>query len=136
MDILSIIKAPIKQELAEFKVYFDSLLKSDVELMGEALSFVGASTGKMMRPMLVLLVAKAIGEINEKVYSTAAVIELLHTASLLHDDVIDESNKRRGSESLNVRFNNNVAVSSFAIPSTPDKFSTFSITFSGFMVKA
>ena len=110
MDILSIIKAPIKHELVEFKVYFDSLLKSDVELMGEALSFVGASAGKMMRPMLVLLVAKGIGEINEKVYSTAAVIELLHTASLLHDDVIDESNKRRGSESLNVRFNNNVAV--------------------------
>jgi octaprenyl-diphosphate synthase len=64
----------------------------------------------MMRPTLVLLVAKSIGNLNEKTFSAATAVEMLHTASLLHDDVIDESDKRRGRPSLNTRFNNNVAV--------------------------
>ena len=110
MDMLSTIKTPIEQELAEFKSFFTSLLKSDVELLDSALSYVAESVGKSMRPILTLLVAKSIGKVCENTYSAAAVVELLHTASLLHDDVIDESDKRRGRESLNVRYNNNVAV--------------------------
>ena len=96
MDMLSTIKTPIEQELAEFKSFFTSLLKSDVELLDSALSSVGETVGKSMRPILTLLVAKSIGKVCENTYSAAAVVELLHTASLLHDDVIDESDKRRG----------------------------------------
>ena len=110
MSLLSTIKTPIEQEIADFDGYFKSLLKSDVVLMDNALSFLAESVGKMMRPMLVLLVAKSAGGINNKTFSAAAAVEMLHTASLLHDDVIDESDKRRGRPSLNVRFNNNVAV--------------------------
>lgn len=110
MDKLSIIKSPIEREIADFNGYFRSLLKSDVALMDNALSFLSESVGKMMRPMLVLLVAKSVGNVNERTFAAAAAVEMLHTASLLHDDVIDESDKRRGRPSLNVRFNNNVAV--------------------------
>ena len=110
MDLLSTIKKPIEQEIADFNDYFKSLLKSDVMLMNDALSFLSESVGKMMRPMLVILVSKSIGNVDEKNFSAAAAVEMLHTASLLHDDVIDESDKRRGRPSLNTRFNNNVAV--------------------------
>ncbi|MBR5851944.1 MAG: polyprenyl synthetase family protein [Bacteroidaceae bacterium] len=110
MDLLSTIKKTIEQEIADFNDYFKSLLKSDVMLMNDALSFLSESVGKMMRPMLVILVSKSIGNVDEKNFSAAAAVEMLHTASLLHDDVIDESNKRRGRPSLNTRFNNNVAV--------------------------
>lgn len=110
MDKLSIIKSPIEREMADFNGYFRSLLKSDVALMDNALSFLSESVGKMMRPMLVLLVAKSVGNVDERTFAAAAAVEMLHTASLLHDDVIDESDKRRGRPSLNVRFNNNVAV--------------------------
>ena len=110
MDLLSTIKKPIEQEIADFNDYFKSLLKSDVMLMNDVLSFLSESVGKMMRPMLVILVSKSLGKVNEKNFSAAAAVEMLHTASLLHDDVIDESDKRRGRQSLNTRFNNNVAV--------------------------
>ena len=110
MDFLQAINKPIEKEIADFNDFFKSQLNSDVVLMNDALSFLSESIGKMMRPTLVLLVAKSIGEIDEKAFSAAAAVEMLHTASLLHDDVIDESDKRRGRESLNVRFNNNVAV--------------------------
>lgn len=110
MDLLSTIKKPLEQEINDFNDYFRSLLKSDVVLMNDALSFLSDSIGKMMRPMLVMLVAKSTGNVNEKTFSAAAAVEMLHTASLLHDDVIDESDKRRGRPSLNIRFNNNVAV--------------------------
>jgi octaprenyl-diphosphate synthase len=110
MDFLSLINKPIEQEIADFNGFFKSQLKSDVMLMNDALSFLSESIGKMMRPTLVLLVAKSIGNLNEKTFSAATAVEMLHTASLLHDDVIDESDKRRGRPSLNTRFNNNVAV--------------------------
>ena len=110
MDYLSVINRPIEKEIADFNGFFKSQLKSDVMLMNDALSFLSESIGKMMRPTLVLLVAKSIGNLNEKTFSAATAVEMLHTASLLHDDVIDESDKRRGRPSLNIRFNNNVAV--------------------------
>ena len=110
MDYLSIINIPIEQEINDFNGFFKSQLKSDVVLMNDTLSFVSESIGKMMRPTLLLLVAKSIGNVNEKTFAAATSVEMLHTASLLHDDVIDESDKRRGRQSLNTRFNNNVAV--------------------------
>ena len=110
MDYLSIINRPIEQEINDFNGFFKSQLKSDVMLMNDTLSFVSESIGKMMRPTLLLLVAKSIGNVNEKTFAAATSVEMLHTASLLHDDVIDESDKRRGRQSLNTRFNNNVAV--------------------------
>lgn len=110
MDMLAVIKKPIEQEVVAFGNYFKSQFTSDVKLLDSALRYVGESTGKLMRPMLVMLVAKCAGEVNEKSYAAAAAMEMLHTASLLHDDVIDESDQRRGRPSVNVRFNNNVAV--------------------------
>lgn len=110
MNLLSTIKAPIEQEIVAFSSYFKSQFRSDVPLLNSALCYVGESTGKMMRPMLVMLVAKCVSGVNNRVYAAAAAMEMLHTASLLHDDVIDESDKRRGAPSVNVKFNNNVAV--------------------------
>ena len=110
MDFLTKIKTPIEQEMVAFNTYFKSQFKSDVALLDDSLRYVGESSGKMMRPMLMMLVAKSIGEINTKTFAAATAMEMLHTASLLHDDVIDESDKRRGRQSLNARFNNNIAV--------------------------
>ena len=110
MDKLSIIRKPIEQEFVEFNKYFKQQFKSDVKLLNDALYHVSESVGKMMRPMLVLLIAKSVGKVDEKSFAASAAMELLHTASLLHDDVIDESDKRRGRPSVNVAFNNNVAV--------------------------
>lgn len=110
MDFLTKIKRPIEKEMAAFNSYFKSQFKSDVALLNESLCYVGESSGKMMRPMLMMLVAKSAGEINTKTFAAATAMEMLHTASLLHDDVIDESDKRRGRQSLNARYNNNIAV--------------------------
>lgn len=110
MDYLATIQQPIMQELEDFGNYFKQQFTSNVELLNRALSYVGESAGKLMRPTLVLLVAKSLGKVNERAFAAAAAMELLHSASLLHDDVIDESDKRRGRPSLNVKFNNNIAV--------------------------
>lgn len=110
MDKLSVIKKPIENEMVDFNGYFKEQFKSDVKLLNDALYHVGESVGKMMRPMLVMLVAKSLGKVDDKAFAASAAMELLHTASLLHDDVIDESDMRRGRPSVNVAFNNNVAV--------------------------
>ena len=110
MDYLATIQAPIKQEIDDFSIYFKQQFTSNVQLLNCALSYVSESAGKLMRPMLVLLVAKSLGEVTERAFAAASAMELLHSASLLHDDVIDESDKRRGRPSLNSAFNNNIAV--------------------------
>ena len=110
MDYLATIQAPIRQEIDDFTNYFKLQFTSNVELLNRALSYVSESAGKLMRPMLVLLVAKSLGEVTERAFAAASAMELLHSASLLHDDVIDESDKRRGRPSLNIKFNNNIAV--------------------------
>lgn len=110
MDYLSTIQAPIRQEIDDFNIYFKKQFTSNVELLNSALSYVSESTGKLMRPMLVLLVAKSLGKVTERAFAAASAMELLHSASLLHDDVIDESDMRRGRPSLNVAFNNNISV--------------------------
>lgn len=110
MDLLSTIQKPIEQDIIKFNDYYRAQFKSDVKLLNETLSYMCNSIGKMMRPMLVMLVAKSIGKVDEKTFAAASAMELLHTASLVHDDVIDESDMRRGNPSLNIVFNNNIAV--------------------------
>ena len=101
---------PIEKEMAMFNSYFNSQFKSDIPLLDSALKYVSEGAGKKMRPMLLLLVAKCLGDVSVKALAAASAMEMLHTASLLHDDVIDESDKRRGRESVNVVYNNNIAV--------------------------
>lgn len=110
MDIRETIKLPIKHEFEAFRQYYSEQFKSSVPLLGSALAYVSDSVGKMMRPMLTLLAAKSVGEINNRTFYAAASLELLHTASLLHDDVVDESNMRRGALSLNAVYSNRIAI--------------------------
>lgn len=90
---------PVEAELEEFERYFGGALYSDVQLIKDIAIHIGR--GKRLRPALMFLVARYFGVINEKVYNSALVIELIHTATLLHDDVIDESTERRNKSSIN-----------------------------------
>jgi octaprenyl-diphosphate synthase len=110
MDYLSIIKEPISADFQEFQLMFqDALVHSD-GLLSSALAHIRQRTGKQMRPMLTLLSAKNYGQISDVTHYAAVALELLHTASLVHDDVVDESSERRGQPSVNVSYNNKVAV--------------------------
>ncbi len=110
MEYLSIIKRPIEAEYEEFIRYFQNSLHSDNALINSVIEHIMKRNGKMMRPLLLLLVAKLLGKPNEKTYYAATSLELLHNASLVHDDIVDESGERRGQLSVNARFNNKVAV--------------------------
>lgn len=110
MDHLSIIRRPVETELTCYKRYFDEALSHEDDFMGRVLAHVRSRSGKMMRPLLVLLVAKESGSVNEAALRSAVTLELLHTASLVHDDVVDESDERRGLSSVNAVFGNKVAV--------------------------
>ncbi|MBP1615252.1 MAG: octaprenyl-diphosphate synthase [Bacteroidetes bacterium] len=110
MDGLSLIKFPIVDELVDFKNLFDHSLSSSNPLLAGVIEHLRQRNGKMMRPILVLLVAKLYGEIKPVTLHAAVSLELLHTASLVHDDVVDESTERRGQLSVNAIFNNKVAV--------------------------
>ncbi|MCR5678827.1 MAG: polyprenyl synthetase family protein [Prevotella sp.] len=110
MDTLTRIKQPIKRDFIEFEELFNSALTSTDGLLGSALSHIRQRGGKRMRPILTLLMAKNFGEVNLVTQHSAVGLELLHTASLVHDDVVDESGERRGQPSLNASFNNKVAV--------------------------
>ena len=104
------IKAPVAQELEEFEVYFKDSLKSRVPLLQKITRYIVKRKGKQMRPLFVLLTAKMLGEITERVYRAAALIELLHTATLVHDDVVDDAYQRRGFFSINALWKNKIAV--------------------------
>lgn len=110
MDYLSLIKKPITSELSDFIELFNKSLEVEDGLLKMALHQILKRGGKRMRPMLVLLIAKAFGKVTDATQHAAIALELLHTASLVHDDVIDESNERRGQASVNASFNNKVAV--------------------------
>ena len=110
MDRSSLIIAPIIGEMEEFKTLFGSTLSSSNLLLQDVIAHIRQKSGKMMRPMLVLLAAKLLGDIRPATLHAAAALELLHTASLVHDDVVDESTERRGQLSVNAVFNNKVAV--------------------------
>ena len=110
MDKLQQIRLPIVKEFEEFKSLFDASLQSSNPLLSEVLTYIKQRNGKMMRPILTLLMAKLFGEINDSTLHAALSLELLHTASLVHDDVVDESDKRRGQSSVNAIYNNKVSV--------------------------
>ena len=110
MDALNRIKQPIEAELQTYKALFDEALTHENDFLGQALSYVRRRKGKMMRPQLVLLTAKEQGEVTVHTQRAAVALELLHTASLVHDDVVDESAQRRGQQSVNALYDNKVAV--------------------------
>ena len=110
MDAMHTILQPIETELALFRKMQDDLAVNPNPLLSEIICHVNRQRGKQMRPMLVLLVAKMFGEITEPAYNAALALELLHTASLVHDDVVDDSMQRRGQPSVNAIYNNKLAV--------------------------
>jgi octaprenyl-diphosphate synthase len=112
MKVVERIKEPIYQEMELFEEKFTQSMYSKVALLNRITHFIVNRKGKQMRPMFVFLVAKLLGEgkVNERTYRGAAVIELIHTATLVHDDVVDDSNKRRGFFSINALWKNKIAV--------------------------
>lgn len=104
------IKYPIEQELKDFEPYFKKSLHSDIPLLGTILNFLYRTKGKQLRPIFVFLSAKLHGESNEYSLLAACSVELLHTATLVHDDVVDESYERRGSFSVKALWRNKLAV--------------------------
>ena len=110
MNQLDIIRRPVANDLLRYKQLFDETLTHEDDYLGQALAHVRMRKGKMMRPLLVLLVAKEVGDVRVESLRAAVTLELLHTASLVHDDVVDESDERRGQPSTNAVFGNKVAV--------------------------
>lgn len=104
------IQSPVASEMIEFEQKFRSLMKSKVFLIDKIMSYIVKRKGKQMRPMFVFLSAGVCGSISERTYRGASLIELLHTASLVHDDVVDDSNYRRGFFSINALWKNKIAV--------------------------
>ena len=96
MDYLSTIKQPISKELDEFVLRFSDSLSHTDGLLSQALEHIKNRGGKRMRPMLIFLLAKNFGQVSDVTQNAALGLELLHTASLVHDDVVDESTERRG----------------------------------------
>ncbi|MFT4698055.1 MAG: octaprenyl-diphosphate synthase [Flavobacteriaceae bacterium] len=112
MKIISQIKLPIDYEMELFEKKFLLSMSSKVSLLNRIMHYVVNRKGKQMRPMFVFLIAKMVnnGEVNERTYRGASVIELIHTATLVHDDVVDDSNRRRGFFSVNALWKNKIAV--------------------------
>lgn len=110
MSALSEIRRPVEKEMAEFERFFNRSFKSEVPLLKIILNYIFRRKGKQMRPLLVFLSARLNGEINESAYVAATLIELLHTASLVHDDVVDDAMERRGALSVNALWNSKIAV--------------------------
>lgn len=112
MKIVEQIKLPIAYEMELFEQKFLLSMSSKVALLNRITTYIVNRKGKQMRPMFVFLVAKMIdnGQVSERTYRGASVIELIHTATLVHDDVVDDSNRRRGFFSLNALWKNKIAV--------------------------
>lgn len=111
MDIIQRIRRPIEADMEKYRVLFDSYLEHSDPLLHEVFVQISSRKGKMMRPVLTLLVTKLLGgAVDDKCLHTAATFEYLHTASLVHDDIVDESEQRRGDESVNYSYGNKVAV--------------------------
>lgn len=107
---ISDIKAPIKQEMAKFEAYFKDSMKTKIRLLNVINQYIIKRKGKEVRPILVFLSAKLAGEINDSTYTAAALTQLLHTATLIHDDVVDEAYERRGFFSINALWKTKAAV--------------------------
>lgn len=110
MDYMNQICAPVTVEFDEFRSRYSSLFSCSNPAVDVLLKFLSRRNGKMMRPILVLLVSKCYGSIPDSAYNLASAVELLHQGSLIHDDVVDESDQRRGRRSANAAFDNRMAV--------------------------
>ena len=112
MKIVEQIKQPVAFEMELFEQKFQLSMSSKVALLNRITHYIVNRKGKQMRPMFVFLVAKMVanGEVSERTYRGASVIELIHTATLVHDDVVDDSNRRRGFFSINALWKNKIAV--------------------------
>jgi len=109
-NTVELIKTPISEEMKLFEQKFYESMKSNVALLDKVTRFIVTTKGKQMRPMFVFLCAKLVGNVNEKTFRGASMIELIHTATLVHDDVVDESFKRRNFFSINALWKNKIAV--------------------------
>jgi len=107
---LTEISKPLKSELEEFNKHFRNAMKSDVPLVDLVVKYIWKQKGKKIRPLLVLYSSKIAGEINERSFRGATLVEMLHTATLIHDDVVDDAQQRRGFPSINAVWKNKVAV--------------------------
>ena len=101
---------PIRAELAQFEVFFEQTMKAETEPMDGIMHYVQESRGKRLRPILVLLSAKLFGEVNERTLRAATFVEMMHSATLIHDDVVDDADQRRGKASVKAQFGNHSAV--------------------------
>ncbi|MCU0408262.1 MAG: polyprenyl synthetase family protein, partial [Bacteroidales bacterium] len=110
MSVLERIKKPVESEMADFEAYFSRTMRSDIPLLNIILNYILRRKGKQMRPLLVFLTARLNGNVTESAYVAATFIELLHTASLVHDDVVDDAGERRGALSINALWNSKIAV--------------------------
>jgi len=108
--VLDKIQEPIKSELAELEERFTTLIKSEIEIINNIFTYIVASKGKRVRPMLLFLCSGLTGKPTEKSYEAALIVELLHTATLIHDDVVDNSDLRRGRPSVNSLWENKISV--------------------------
>ena len=110
MKIIDQLKRPIREEMELFEGRFSKAMSSKVALLNRITHYIVNRKGKQMRPMFVFLTAKLLGKTNERTFRAASVIELIHTATLVHDDVVDDSDKRRGFFSINALWKNKIAV--------------------------
>ncbi len=101
---------PVKDEMAKFDAIFRKNLQSNAALLDKITHYIVKRKGKQIRPLFLLLTAKMLGEINDKTYEAASLFEILHTASLVHDDLVDDANERRGHFSVNALWKNKIAV--------------------------
>lgn len=104
------IMLPVQEEIKEFEIRFPDSMKSNVKLLNRVTQFIVKRKGKQMRPLFIFLTAKMLGKVNDNTYDAASLVELLHTASLVHDDVVDDASERRGFFSANALWRNKIAV--------------------------
>ena len=110
MSVIKDIKRPIQKEMLLFESKFKEAMHSPVPLLDKIMHYIIKRKGKQMRPMFVFLTGKLFGEVNDSTYRAASLIELLHTATLVHDDVVDDANMRRGFFSINALWKNKISV--------------------------
>ena len=110
MSVIYQIMSPVQSEMIEFESKFRESMHSDVAMLDKVTHYIIKRKGKQVRPLFVFLTAKMLGEITPKTYDAAILVELLHTATLVHDDVVDDANERRGYFSINALWKNKIAV--------------------------
>ncbi|MCB2207208.1 MAG: polyprenyl synthetase family protein [Bacteroidetes bacterium] len=110
MSSINELKRPVTEEFASFQKVFRDSVKSKVPLLDVIMRYILKAKGKQMRPLVVIYSAKLFGEVNDSTYRAATLVELMHTATLVHDDVVDDSSQRRGRFSINALWRNKIAV--------------------------